>query len=343
MKIRELNLTLLKDEFQAPYTAFIGSASFEERCLSVAKSLNANFATTVVIFHSGSDAPWTQTRLEQFERIASGGTDNFHSVQISMIDPVYTADSIIDALYKIDYAGKKKVRILFDITTFTHEALLIVFKIFLLRLQPLIKAEDASLTFDVIYTPADGYSIGATRSSEVWLSRGVRQVRSVLGYPGEMDPSRKVCLILLSGFEPERAMRVIDTYKPDIMYVGKASETQSVNTGSYAVHKELSEEIAAYYGKVKTFSFSGINHGRTKDAILRLAQAHEDMNVVVAPMNTKISTIGCALAAIEQSRIQLCYAVAELYNYANYSTPSDRCIVFRMSSATMTKLQQLSS
>jgi hypothetical protein len=45
-------------------------------------------------------------------------------------------------------------------------------------------------------------------------------------------------------------------------------------------------------------------------------------------MNTKISTVGCALAAWEDRAIQLCYAQATRYNYAHYSTPGDTCYVF---------------
>jgi hypothetical protein len=42
-------------------------------------------------------------------------------------------------------------------------------------------------------------------------------------------------------------------------------------------------------------------------------------------MNTKISTIGSALAALEEEAIQLCYAQPLQYNYKSYSTPGNTC------------------
>ncbi|MDP2644327.1 MAG: hypothetical protein Q8P24_05265, partial [Desulfobacterales bacterium] len=42
-------------------------------------------------------------------------------------------------------------------------------------------------------------------------------------------------------------------------------------------------------------------------------------DVTVAPMNTKLSTVGAALASFENSEIQVCYAQADYYNYHGYS------------------------
>ena len=38
-------------------------------------------------------------------------------------------------------------------------------------------------------------------------------------------------------------------------------------------------------------------------------------------MNTKISTLGAAMVALEDESIQVCYAQADVYNANNYSTP----------------------
>jgi hypothetical protein len=46
-------------------------------------------------------------------------------------------------------------------------------------------------------------------------------------------------------------------------------------------------------------------------------------------MNTKLSTSGAALAALEADEIQLCYASARHYNIEGYSRPSQECIIFQ--------------
>jgi hypothetical protein len=47
-------------------------------------------------------------------------------------------------------------------------------------------------------------------------------------------------------------------------------------------------------------------------------------------MNTKISTVGAALAAIKQESIQLCYAQANIYNVERYSAVSDEVFIFEL-------------
>ena len=47
-------------------------------------------------------------------------------------------------------------------------------------------------------------------------------------------------------------------------------------------------------------------------------------------MNTKISTLGVALAAMERSDLQICYGPAATYNVDNYSSPDDHCYLFQL-------------
>ena len=53
-------------------------------------------------------------------------------------------------------------------------------------------------------------------------------------------------------------------------------------------------------------------------------------NALIAPMNTKISTVGAALLAMEDDTIQLCYATAHQYNEKGYSTPGQECYYFNV-------------
>lgn len=74
----------------------------------------------------------------------------------------------------------------------------------------------------------------------------------------------------------------------------------------------------------------GMSVGASNVGVVLLAdaEAHANMNLVVAPMNSKISTLGAALAARVNPDIQLCYAPAVTYNFENYSKPCDCAISF---------------
>ncbi|MDZ7646706.1 MAG: hypothetical protein U5K54_05710 [Cytophagales bacterium] len=53
-------------------------------------------------------------------------------------------------------------------------------------------------------------------------------------------------------------------------------------------------------------------------------------NIVLAPMNNKISTVGAALVAIENPRIQLIYAKAIEYNVIGYFEANDECFIYEI-------------
>ena len=85
------------------------------------------------------------------------------------------------------------------------------------------------------------------------------------------------------------------------------------------------ESTAATYGRVDHFNFAGRNPIEARDCIIAQAEKHAEHNIVIAPMSTKLSTIGVGLAAFTRVEYQICYAEAAQYNYLHYSVPSDRC------------------
>ena len=67
-----------------------------------------------------------------------------------------------------------------------------------------------------------------------------------------------------------------------------------------------------------------------KSAILEQAKKYNDYNVIVSPMNNKISTVSCALAAYDNENIQLAVAIPMVYNSEMYSTPGDYCYLIEI-------------
>ncbi|NOR60923.1 MAG: hypothetical protein GQ535_00320 [Rhodobacteraceae bacterium] len=46
-------------------------------------------------------------------------------------------------------------------------------------------------------------------------------------------------------------------------------------------------------------------------------------NIIIAPLNTKLSTLGCGAFGIVNPRVQICYAEVEAYNSSEYSKAGD--------------------
>jgi hypothetical protein len=88
--------------------------------------------------------------------------------------------------------------------------------------------------------------------------------------------------------------------------------------------------IKDLYGTVEEFNFSCIDPVQAKVDLKRQIYQYDGYNVIIAPMNTKISAMGAALLAYERPEIQLCYASANVYNVDGYSIPGDDCYLFSL-------------
>lgn len=314
---QSIPLSLLQDELDCQTDVFICSASFETRCLSASLALNPKMVETVHVLRNedvlGKGCKHASLIEEHFQGKAS-------PVVISKTNPVLTADRIINALS--DLKGASGKRVLVDITTFTHETLLILYKIISLAIP-----EQCDVRF--VYTNAKYYFPGASEGQS-WLSRGVSEVRSVLGYPGDMRPSRKSHLIVLVGYEDERAGKLIEMYEPSTLSLGVGG-VEAVSEHLQSINQSYYRKLLELRSDAEKFNFSPTDAYAVRDVILEQAQKFSDHNVIVAPMNTKISTLGVALAAMENPNIQICYGRAAAYNVDNYSEPADDCRLFSLS------------
>ncbi|HWM93282.1 MAG TPA: hypothetical protein VN493_21140 [Thermoanaerobaculia bacterium] len=293
---------------------FICSASFEERCRLVANHIDPWRVRCALVAEN-------ENHRELHGDNARYLMDRFGSSAVPvMLDtgkPLKTADSLSAALEKCALSEPRNLCV--DVTTFTHEGFLILFSLLKRNFNPDI--------VKYLYSSAREYSIGDPVDKK-WLSKGIGEVRSVLGYPGEMLPSRKLHLIVLVGFEHERVRELITRYEPSVISLGYGDSDEPGAETHHAANKHGFEMVKALFGEANEFTFSCYEPLETKSAIERQMRLSPECNVVVAAMNTKPSTIGAALAALENEAIQLCYAQALLYNYQHYSTPGSHCYIF---------------
>lgn len=306
-------LTKLPEKLtEGEFDAFIFCGSYEDRCLKIGHSFSRKVAKKVYVCQNENPHEKTSVNLRRAEEHFG---DVLRNVTLSKSDPIKTIDALIEHLseYKV-----KQSRILVDITCFTHENLLI--------LQKVIRHLDIKTTY--AYCPAEAYNPRTKRDEDKWLSRGIGEVRSVLGYPGTRDPLKRSHLIVLVGFEVERARKLIDRYEPAHLSLGYAED--EISDGAGERNRKRFEELMSQYSEAKEFTFSARDIQKTKEAIFRQINQFNEANPLIAPMNTKLSTLALAQAAQEEERIQICYASALLYNVEDYSEPKDECYLFSL-------------
>jgi hypothetical protein len=311
------NLRKLTEVLRRRPDVFICSASFEGRCRSIADNIDPASLKNALICENedlvdlvGPNAAYLRSRF----------ANKSVRVPLKLTDPLKIADGILTGLHGI--AATEPQNYLVDITTFTRESLLILLRLLRLKLRPID-------TVQFVYAVAEDYSLGQ-RGSNKWLSKGIAQIRSVLGYPGDPRPTRKFHLVVLAGFEHERAAKLIDTYESALVSVGYGKADQSITPNHHKNNVAFHKKLCDIYRNVESFSFSLTDPIQTKADIEHQISAKPGYNLVVAAMNNKISTVGAALAAFGNSDIQLCYAQPNYYNYECYSSPSNEFYLFEI-------------
>jgi hypothetical protein len=296
---------------------FICAASYDSRTLSIVSTLAPLIVNKIIVFidPGNSGAFGVDAVRYMSERFGEKVT----VVEFDLANPLDIADKIVKAISNVQEATGEVV---VDITTFTQEALLILLRV--LQISTLSGANTTGA-----YTGAGDYSVGLNAEGK-WLTKGVLEIRSVLGFAGESKPTQKQHLIVLAGYEVERAEKTIDAYEPALLSIGLGDPNESISKSLFDVNKWFHGKLIERYREVKHFVFSCEDSTHTKDAILKQVQDYPGYNVQIAPMNTKISTVGVALAAMEDTAIQICYALPADYNREGYTSPGDFAYVFKL-------------
>lgn len=311
---REYPLSAFAERMPVVIDVFICCASFEERSLSIPMELPPDrVRTALVVSNENMD------NEKSIEALQAHFRDRYCSVRTKVDNPIKTADALYGELMKHVASA---TQIVVDITAFTHEQLLIL----LALLRAILLDFDRHVT--LVYSGADAYMLGGKE----WLSAGVEDVRTVLGYPGAMIPSQSVHLVILVGFELERALRIVDEYEPAQVSLGYSLPNDSVSDKLGNRNRDFHRRLAATLGRVREFTFSSCDAISTQHAIIDQVKLFPGYSSVVAPLNTKVSTVGCALAAWQDPSLQLCYAEAKHYNTKGYSRPGNSFYVVEFKS-----------
>ncbi len=293
---------------------FISSISFEHRSFSFLNAIDKSKIKKNWFCYNENEQEFFLENINIATKY-----DNREFVIFSTDDPVVTAKALFDEFDKLEIQNN----VVIDISTFTHEGLLILYK-----LLDLFKYKIKNLF--IVYVGASEYSTNEPLDDDKWLSKGTKTIRSVLGYPGILNPSNKNHLIILFGFESERTAKLIEDFEFDKVSIGIGPEYDSIKKKHYSINRKRHLELLEVYPFAEQFEFSLTDPSSTKEQIVSQINKYEGYNIVIAPLNNKLSTLGIAMAALENPRIQICYVRAHEYNYKGYCKPSDDCYLIKL-------------
>jgi hypothetical protein len=192
-----------------------------------------------------------------------------------------------------------------DATTFNRETLLVA--------CALLRSERPRPKIRVLYVSPSDHG--------PWLSRGFRSVRNVVGFSGVHDATKPTVLVVLTGFEPDRVVKVIEEHEPKKVLMGIGDPP---TMDRFLARNITDQELMLSRQDVERFRFptSGVDECvRCLRGVVSPYLA--DHNVVLAPMSTKLSTLGAFLLAEERPEIQITYCVPGEYNVLDYSAGAE--------------------
>ncbi|MCB0356835.1 MAG: hypothetical protein KDD40_07500 [Bdellovibrionales bacterium] len=290
---------------------FLCCSSFEERCFVIPKEIRKLKPKSTLVFYNGDFNDSIKTNAEILKSLFAGTCEK---IELSLRDSTFTYTSIYTSL-KYSFSNGKIQNILIDVTTFTHEMLLILMKVI-----SLLRKKNQSITF--LYNAASNYSINESEPEEKWLTKGVLYTRSVIGYPGITDLSLEDHLVIIFGFERDRTKRIIEDFNYSRITLAFGQEKDSVSKGHYLINKARHQAFVDEFSNIDKLEVSLIDPYETKRQLIDYV-TDLNQNIVIMPMNTKLSTIGVGLAALEIPKIQIYYSLAARYNTLGYSEPSE--------------------
>lgn len=307
---------LLQDEY-----GMICFSSFEERCLTVPYVVSSCKVLQVFILSNTGESS-TENNLLNAERIS----EKYHEAEIvefDIEDSVIVAEKILKIIHELKEKNIKNL--LIDISTFTHEVLLIMLR--------LLHENNNFISVTCLYNGASNYSVG-DKPEQVWLSKGCRDVRNIIGYPGLLKPSQKNHVIVLAGFEIERVTGLVELLEPDVLSIGEGIEPTDTNhedSMKYFRDKFVRWKNTFQNVITDSFDFSCCDIEKTISLLKNIIDKDPERNYILVPLNTKLSTLAVGLVALENQNIQVCYAIPEMYNSLGYSEPSDNVTLVKLS------------
>lgn len=309
--MREITSAELGAELSPGPVALISCLSFEKRSLAAAEALvKAGLKRWLCIINEDIETDISAIRGRALSIAQQAGV-TIEYLQASKRDPLRLADALVQL------AGEPEpvepVHWAADITTMTHEMLLIIVAA---ADEIVIPWKDLRLVYNV----ADQYS-GDDEPDKKWISRGIHEVRSVVGYPGTWSPGEQTTLVALPGFDSERMQRMVEEIEPDQLIVGIAHPIGNHHTWSADKNRKIAEQLLTTR-KGTTFDYPALDPFGAVDAVVHVLRDVKDHNVLLAPLNSKISTAALGVLVRKRSEWQICYAPALIYNLS-YATPSD--------------------
>jgi len=286
---------------------FIVCSSFEERTTAVAERMGEKYRVENSFVFKYDEKNRTNLRELNFNKLVNILTQHTDKILPIICDHHDPLDGILKftKLCNEQSIELKNKNITVDITTFTKQYLLVLLK-YLEKQNP--------RTVRLFYTEPGDYSVKWDKP----LSYGIVDIVSVPTYGGRFYLEKENLLILLLGYEGDRAYSIWERFAPHktIVTIGKPSYKESwegrVEKFNRRLLSKLPEDCVIYIPTLDPFSMSR--------KLQKLIEKYSPkFNIAISPLGPKPQVIGCYLAVRNYPDIQIIYGIPKFHEEEYFS------------------------
>jgi hypothetical protein len=296
---------------------FVACASFEDRTTAVASKLSPDYRISTSFVFKYDEKDRTALRDQNFERLVNSlvpHSENVLPIVCDHHDPLDGISKIHD-LCKAKRIALHSRSITIDITTFTKQYLLVLLKFI---------EKQAPKSTRLFYTEPEDYAVKWDKP----LSYGLIDIVSVPSYGGHFSVEKESLLILMLGYEGDRAYAIWERFTPHktIVAVGRPSFKDywegRVEEFNRKLVSKLPRDAVCYFHTLDPFEVS-----KNLD---NLIERHSDrFNICVSPLGPKPQVVGCYLSVRRHPDVQIVYAIPKFHEEEYFSKRIGRLWEYR--------------
>lgn len=303
-------LTALDPSTETQTEIFIGCASFEDRCLGALSLLSPEYRfahSYLCVYDDFSEVRQSNVRA-MTESLQKHGPLSI--VEVSEENP---SRSIAELLTQVrSLASNSDAKVTLDVSTFTKRHLLLL----------LHALDDAGMweSLRLIYTEPKDYVV----DMYLPMSMGIREVASIPGFANIKPSDKPVLLVIMLGYEGDRAMALFQTIEPNetVLLVPRPAYRPEWEGRT----EELNRQLVSLLGQDAIAYADSRDPLRVKAALANILGDRylpRDWTCLVSPLGTKPQTVGLYSFWRENpDSCALVYAQPLRHNERYYSTGS---------------------
>ena len=288
---------------------FICCVSFEDRCKRSTEIIDDFYKAKHGVIFWYNEPEFSDTRFKNKREIEKNLEKAIENDLIVIAAPLKDAVEGVEKFKKCLQERSIKLKnkkITIDLTVFTKQ--------YLMTLLDYLDDPHNENKLRIVYTFVDTYGI---ISKGLPLSKGLDDIIAVSGFGGRYSHKKKNLLIMFLGFEGKRALAVYEKYAPHftIAIIGKPAYEDEWTEYSEKLNQALLEQYNVekeYASVMDPFGVCTLLENIYK-------KYKNDYNIYIAPLGTKLQTLGAYLFSKNYPAVQFVYPIPSDYPQKDFS------------------------